>query len=120
VVCINPNDVIAGNVSTLPDQVVTATEPIVRKPNKADASPACFPKDPIVIAVPNGLASPIPQRNAVIDRVFPPRQGRDLPTQSATKYNPAGNDDNPIPLIRMAGAAANALWFVQKEVVSSW
>lgn len=75
VVCMPPNVVTAENVKTEPNQVVIAAAPIVKNPSKADASPACFPKGPIVIAVPNGLASPIPQRYITIDREYQPNPG---------------------------------------------
>ncbi|VEA66770.1 Uncharacterised protein [Serratia plymuthica] len=89
VACMPPSAVTAGNVSTEPSQVVIAAAPIVRKPSNADARPACFPNGPIVIAVPNGLANPIPQRYRLMDKVYQAKPGVSGPISSRLPPNNA-------------------------------
>lgn len=45
--------------------IARAAQPICRKPNKAEAAPACCPKGCKVMAVPYGLIKPMPSKNTV-------------------------------------------------------
>ncbi|MNG34982.1 hypothetical protein D3C84_1216130 [compost metagenome] len=62
--------------------MVSAAAPMERKPSSAEAIPASLPKGPMVIAVPSGLARPMPHRKVTIERAYHPRPGAAGPTRS--------------------------------------
>lgn len=70
-----PSTAIVGNFGVETIQVDTAPIAMVRKPKRADASPASFPNGVMVKAVPSGLATPIPHRKSTIDNEYQPKLG---------------------------------------------